>query len=64
MFYKVELRDHIRVPPNLFSLPLEEAVIKRIKSKYSGYISKDLGIVIDEPGVKGIGEGVLLPGAS
>ena len=62
MFYKVELRDHIRVPPNLFSLPLEEAVIKRIKNKYSGYISKDLGIVIDVPGVKEIGEGVLIPG--
>ncbi|MBI2659891.1 DNA-directed RNA polymerase [Candidatus Woesearchaeota archaeon] len=62
MFYKVELRDHIRVPPNLFSLPLEEAVIKRIKNKYSGYISKDLGIVIDVPGVKGIGEGVLIAG--
>lgn len=62
MFYKVELRDHIRVPPNLFSLPLEEAVIKRIKSKYSGYISKDLGIVIDVPGVKDIGEGILIPG--
>ena len=62
MFYKVELRDHIRVPPNLFSLPLEEAVIKRIKSKYSGHISKDLGIVIDVPGVKEIGEGVIIPG--
>ncbi|MBI4143576.1 DNA-directed RNA polymerase [Candidatus Woesearchaeota archaeon] len=62
MFYKVELRDHIRVPPNLFSLPLEEAVINRIKNKYSGYISKDLGIVINVPGVKEIGEGILIPG--
>ena len=62
MFYKVELRDHIRVPPNLFSLSLEEAVIKRIKTKYSGHISKDLGIVIDVPGVKEIGEGVIIPG--
>lgn len=62
MFYKVDLRDHIRVPPNLFSLPLEEAVIKRIKTKYSGYISKDLGIVIDVPSIKEIGEGVLIPG--
>ena len=62
MFYKVELRDHIRVPPNLFNLSLEEAVIKRIKTKYSGYISRDLGIVIDVPDVKEIGEGVLIPG--
>ena len=62
MFYKVELKDHIRVPPNLFSLPLEEAVIKRIKAKYSGFISKDLGIVIDVAGVKGIGEGIIIAG--
>ena len=62
MFYKIELKDHIRVPPNLFALPLEEAVIKRIKTKYNGFISKDLGIVIDVQGLKEIGEGVIIPG--
>ena len=62
MFYKVELKDHIRVPPNLFNLPLEEAVIKRIKTKYNGFISKDLGIVIDVSGMKEIGEGIIIPG--
>ena len=62
MFYKVELKDHIRVPPNLFNLPLEEAVIKRIKTKYSGFISKDLGIVIDVAGMKEIGEGIIIAG--
>lgn len=62
MFYKTELKDYIRVPPNLFNLPLEEAVIKRIKSKYSGFISKELGIVIDVAGMKEIGEGVIIPG--
>ena len=62
MFYKTELKDHIRVPPNLFNLPLEEAVIKRIKAKYNGFISKDLGIVIDVAGMKDIGEGVIIPG--
>ena len=62
MFYKVELKDHIRVPPNIFNLPLEEAVIKRIKTKYNGFISKDLGIVVDIAGVKDIGEGIIIPG--
>jgi DNA-directed RNA polymerase subunit E' len=62
MFYKVELKDHIRVPPNLFNLPLEEAVIKRIKTKYNGFISKDLGIIVDVSGMKDIGEGVIIPG--
>src|SRR3990167_7308416 len=62
MFYKLELKDHIRVPPNLFNLPLEEAVIKRIKTKYNGFISKDLGIVVDVSGMKDIGEGIIIPG--
>ncbi|MBI2654478.1 DNA-directed RNA polymerase [Candidatus Woesearchaeota archaeon] len=62
MFYKVELKDHIRVPPNMFGLPLEDAVIKRIKTKYSGFISKDLGIVVDVSDMKEIGEGVIIPG--
>ncbi len=62
MFYKIELKDHIRVPPNMFNLPLEEAVVKRIKTKYSGFISKDLGIVIDVSGMKEIGEGIIIPG--
>lgn len=62
MFYKIELKDYIRVPPNLFSLPLEEAITKRIKTKYDGFISKDFGIVVDVAGMKNIGEGIIIPG--
>lgn len=62
MFYKAELKDHIRVPPDMFGLNVKEAVIKRLKKKYDGYISKDLGIVIDVSDLKEIGEGVIIPG--
>ena len=62
MFYKVEVKDHIRVPPNLFNLPLEEAITKRVKAKYNGFISKDLGIVVDVAGMKEIGEGIIIAG--
>ena len=62
MFYKLELQDHIRVPPDLFNLPVQEAVIKRVKKKYGGFISKELGIVIDVSDVKDIGEGVIIAG--
>ena len=62
MYYKIEINDRIRVPPDLFALPLSEAVTKRIKKQYSGYISKDMGIVIDVSQVKDIGEGVIIPG--
>jgi DNA-directed RNA polymerase subunit E' len=62
MFYKTTLQDHIRVPPNLFGLPAEEAVTKQIKKKYDGFISKDLGTVIDVANVIEIREGIIIPG--
>ena len=62
MYYKIELKDRIRVPPNLFNLEAKDAVVKSIKKKYEGYISKDTGIVIDVADVKEVGEGVIIPG--
>ncbi len=62
MFYKFELKDHIRVPPNLFGLRVEDSVISQIRKKYGGYISKDLGIVIDVSEIKDIKEGIIIPG--
>ncbi|MEA2036754.1 MAG: DNA-directed RNA polymerase [Nanoarchaeota archaeon] len=58
----MEIQDHIRVPPDLFNLGVEEAVVKRIKKKYEGFISQDLGVVIDVTDVKTIGEGIIMPG--
>ncbi len=62
MYYEEKIKDHIRVPPDHFNLPVEEAILRRIKKDYEGYISKDLGIVIDVGGVEQINEGVIIPG--
>ncbi len=62
MFYKAKIQDHIRVPPDLFDLKTEQAVIKMVKKKYGGFIDKDLGIVVDVSGVENIGEGVIIAG--
>ena len=62
MYYKIELKDHIRVPPNLFDRNKEEAILARVKKKYDGYISNELGIVIDVSSIKEVGEGVIIPG--
>ena len=62
MFYKLEIKDHIRVPPRMFDLPREEAIIKSVKAEYEGYISQELGIVIDVSEVKDIREGIIIPG--
>lgn len=62
MFYKTQLKDHIRIPPHLFGLKLEDAMLERIKKKYDGYISKELGIVVDVSRLDNIGEGIIIPG--
>lgn len=62
MFYKIEIQDRIRVTPDLFGLPLEQAVVKMIKAKYEGFVSQEIGVVIDVVEVREIGEGMILPG--
>lgn len=62
MFYKMKIKDHIRVPPDQFGLELEKAILEEIKKKYQGMISKDFGLVIDVSEVAKVEEGVVIPG--
>ena len=62
MFYKTIVKDHIRVPPSLFGEPLEKALLKQIKENYDGFISKDMGIVIDVASIEDVKEGKIVPG--
>lgn len=58
----MEVKDFIRVPPAEFSKELDLAVIGQVKEKYSGFISKDLGYVIDVIDLKQVADGVIIPG--
>lgn len=62
MFYKVKVRDHIRVSPDKFGMELKSAIAAEVKNKFSGFLSKDLGVVIDVADVDEVGEGVIIPG--
>jgi DNA-directed RNA polymerase subunit E' len=62
MFYRVEIKDHIRVNPKLFNEKIEDAVTECIRSKYEGFISQELGFVIDVSKINNITEGVIIPG--
>src|SRR3989338_10480188 len=62
MFYRVHVKDHVKVTPNLFGLPAEDAILSMIKKAYEGYISKDLGIVLGVSALKEHREGVIIPG--
>jgi len=62
MFYKVKVRDFIRVPPSMFGLGKKEALLKNIKDSYDNYISKDLGFVINVLDIGESNEGIIIPG--
>ncbi len=62
MFYKVKAQDFIRVPPNMFNKTRKEAFLANVKSTYDGFISKDLGFVINVVDVGDVKEGVIVPG--
>ena len=62
MFYRVHVKDHVRVTPGFFGLPAQEAIVATVKKGYEGYISKDLGIVLGVSGLKEHREGVIIPG--
>jgi len=62
MFYEVELKGHIRVPPSSFKMDVEDAVLQQVSVQFKDYISKDFGIVIAVSEIVDIGEGVIIPG--
>lgn len=62
MFYAVKVKDHVRVPPAFFGSDLKESIVKSVKEKVTGYIDRDLGIVIDVMDVLTVGDGILIPG--
>lgn len=62
MFYKVTVKDHIRVSPSEFQKELKQAIATEVRKKYTGYISKELGIVIDVIDVSEVGSGSIIPG--
>jgi DNA-directed RNA polymerase subunit E' len=62
MFYRAQLKDHIRVPPRLLGDSVEQAVLKSVRQKYEGFIDPDMGVVVDVSKVVSVGEAVLIPG--
>jgi len=62
MYYKTKVKDYVRLPPSAFGDDIELSLTQEIKKKYSGYISSELGFVIDVTGIDMVGQGVILPG--
>lgn len=62
MYYRTQIKDYIRVPPDHFHLPKDESIVAMIKKAYEGHISKNLGVVIEVSQIFNVGEGIIIPG--
>ena len=54
--------DHVRVDPNKFGMPTDEAVRAQLEESYSGFQDKDIGTVVAVLEVTDVREGVIIPG--
>ena len=64
MFYKLEVKSHIRVPPTAFGKPTKDAVLDQLNESFEGHISVEVGFIIIVTEVLNIGEGIVVPGSS
>ncbi len=62
MFYELEVRSHIRVPPTEFGNDTEKAILRSLNQEFENYVSKELGAVIGVTEVLSVGEGIIIPG--
>ncbi len=62
MYYEVEAKTHVRLPPELFGTDLKKALLAALNKQFEGYISKDIGFVIGIKDIIHIGDGVIIPG--
>ncbi len=62
MFYIIKIKDHIRVEPTLFGLPVKEAIKAQLEKQYEDYIDDEIGSVIGVLAVHSVEDGILIPG--
>ncbi|ADI32719.1 DNA-directed RNA polymerase [Staphylothermus hellenicus] len=63
MVYRLyRIRDVVRIPPEKFSKPLEEAAWEELRQTYEGMITKNLGIIVTVLDVNVDPQGKIIPG--
>lgn len=62
MYYKIELRDSVRVPPHMFGLDPVKSMKEILDKEYVGRIDPDMGVIVAAIDVKDIGDSYLMPG--
>ena len=62
MYYKMQLADKVRVPPNRLGEDLTRVILDVLQEHLEGSIDKEIGIFIAITKVQKIGEGEIVPG--
>jgi DNA-directed RNA polymerase subunit E' len=62
MYYKIEVRDAVRVPPHMFGLDPVKSMKEILDKEYVGRVDQDLGIIVAAIDVKEIGDSYIIPG--
>jgi DNA-directed RNA polymerase subunit E' len=64
MFYEIEVKTHVRVPPSRFKDNTKESILKSLNEQFMTYVSKDLGAVLGVTELIEIGDGIIIAGDS
>ena len=62
MYYKVRIKDTIRIPPNKFSENLEEVVTDIVQKTFEGTMRRNHGVIVVTDNVEPIGPGIVIHG--
>jgi DNA-directed RNA polymerase subunit E' len=63
MGYKIyTISDVVRIPPGMFSLKLEEAVLNMLRERYERKMDKEIGIILAITNAREVGPGSIIHG--
>lgn len=62
MYYKVRLKDTIRIPPKLFSEDLDEVVTNIVQKTFEGTMRKNHGVIVVTDNIEPVGSGIVIHG--
>ena len=62
MYYKVRVKDTIRIPPNKFSEDLDDVVTQIVQTTFEGTMRKDYGVIVVADNIEPVGPGIVIHG--
>jgi len=62
MYNMMTIKDRIRLPPQFFSMKLEDALAQILREKYERRMDRETGMMLSIWNVKPDGDGIVIPG--